>query len=227
MIKQIFILFILLPIGILAQFPSKDTATQKKPMLTKVYDQVEIIPNFQWRYKIALKRVRRVYPLALEAARVIDSLNQVLEHTKGKGKRRRIERNTKKKLDEEFKFMIKDLYQSEGRVLTKLIYRESGMTVRDILKEYRSGFSAFMYSTMAGFFNQELDMEYHPENNSDDYIIECVIRDIQLGKVDFNPYVKGMTKSEYKISMKEYRQDKRAHRKEARKEKRKKKKKLN
>lgn len=215
--KYLLFIFLIVSLHLSAQFPEKDTSNYSDSMLTKVYGSVRIIPNFQWRYQIALKRVRRVYPMALEAARVIDSLNVILEETHKKRKRKKIEKNANQKLKEEFKFMVKDLYQSEGRVLTKLIFRETGMTVRQILNKYRSNFTGMIYSTMAGFFNQDLDAMYQPQSNTDDYIIECVIRDIQSGKVAFDPTIKGMSKDEYKQSMKEYRQNKRANRKKNRK----------
>lgn len=219
--RFILILFLFSPTWSSAQFPEKNVPKDTTTTLTKVYKSVSVIPNFEWRYQRALHQVRKVYPIALASARIIDSLNMILEDTHRKGKRNRIERRTNKKLKQEFRFIIKDLYQSEGRVLTKLVYRETGLTVRQILNKYRGNFTGFMYSTMAGFFNQNLDAVYQPDDNTNDFIIECVIQDIKHGKVAFDPHVDRMSKSEYKTSMNEYHHSKKENRKKARKQKRK------
>ena len=167
----------------------------------QVYEGFDLPSDFKAQYRNALRRVRKVYPLALEAARLIDSLENELEGIDKSRKQRKLVRNTKKELKEDFKYLLKDLYISEGRVLTKLIYRETGMTASEIISKYKNGFEATLYSGMAGIFEQDLDAVYYPKE--EDFVIECVINDINSGKVAFDPSFLIVDKEEFKKSKKE------------------------
>ncbi|PKR81111.1 hypothetical protein CW751_05885 [Brumimicrobium salinarum] len=178
--------------------------------------------DFNRQYRIALRRVRRVYPLVLEAARIIDSLDQELESIEKNRKKKKLMRKTHKALKDDFKYLLKDLYISEGKVLTKLIHRETGMTVAEIIKKYKNGFQSSLYTGLAGFFDQELDVKYKP--NTDDFVLECVVQDILQGNVDFDPDFEKIDKEQHKINQKEYRAQKKKTRKRLRKQKREKRK---
>lgn len=180
----------------------------------QVYESFNVPANFQGEYRIALRRVKKVYPLALYAAEVIDSLDREMEKLNKRRKQNRVVRQTKKSLMDEFKFVIRDLYVSEGQILTKLIYRETGMTVREIIKSYKNGFEAFVYDGMASLFEQNLDAKYYPQ--TEDFVIECVVQDLLSGKVPFDPTFETMDKKEFKQSKKEARQRRRENRRQLR-----------
>lgn len=179
----------------------------------QIYEGLDVPSDFHNQYRNALRRVRRVYPLALEAARVIDSLENELQNIDKNRQQRKLMRQTQKSLKNDFKFLMKDLYISEGKVLTKLIYRETGMTVTEIISKYKNGVEATLYSGMAGFFEQDLDAKYYPK--TEDFILECVITDIKSGKVAFDPNFVIVSKTEFKeqkekdkIRSKEYKRNK-------------------
>lgn len=175
----------------------------------QVYSGFTIPRNFDAKYRRALRQVRRVYPIALETDRVIDSMENALKNAKNNRERRRIKKQVKKQLQDQFEYNIKDLYRSEGRVLMKLINRETGKTVKQILNKYSGGLTSFFYSGIASVFDQDLESVYHP--NKEDFVVECVIQDIKAGRVAFNPDFHRMTKEMYKKRMKEYRERKRNH----------------
>lgn len=186
-----------------SQHDKNDTLVER----LQVYEGVNVSNTFNLDYQITLRRAKRVYPLALEAARIIDSIEMEIDNSKNKREVRKIRKNTKKTVKEDFKFLLKDLYVSEGKVLTKLVYRETGMTVNEIIKKYGNNFQAVFYSGMAGLFEQDLNATYSPEG--EDFVLECVVRDLISGKVPFDSELKTMDKQEYKESMKSYRQSKR------------------
>ncbi|WP_317045796.1 DUF4294 domain-containing protein [Brumimicrobium salinarum] len=200
------------------QKDEKDTTIQR----LQVYEEFNMPQDFNRQYRIALRRVRRVYPLVLEAARIIDSLDQELESIEKNRKKKKLMRKTHKALKDDFKYLLKDLYISEGKVLTKLIHRETGMTVAEIIKKYKNGFQSSLYTGLAGFFDQELDVKYKP--NTDDFVLECVVQDILQGNVDFDPDFEKIDKEQHKINQKEYRAQKKKTRKRLRKQKREKRK---
>lgn len=172
----------------------------------QVYESFDVPSDFKNQYRNALRRVRRVYPLALEASRVIDSLDNELADINKNRKQNKMMRKAHKSLKADFKFLLRDLYVSEGIVLTKLIYRETGMTVTEIIAKYKSGMQASIYTGLAGFFEQDLDAVYYP--NTEDFVIECVVNDIKSGKVDFDPTFDILSKEEFKKEKKEYKESK-------------------
>lgn len=180
----------------------------------QVYESFDVPSDFKSQYRNALRRVRRVYPLALEAARVIDSLDNELAGINKNRKQNKMMRKAHRSLKDDFKFLLRDLYVSEGIVLTKLIYRETGMTVTEIIAKYKSGMQASIYTGLAGFFEQDLDAMYYP--NTEDFVIECVVNDIKSGKVDFDPTFDILSKEEFKKEKKEYKQRKKQNKEKMR-----------
>ena len=87
----------------------------------------------------------------------------------------------------------------------KLVYRETGMTVNEIIKKYRGGVQNTIYTGMAKLWGQDLNATYDP--NGEDWITEVVINDIETGKISFDKEMKKLDKAGYKESMIEYRQD--------------------
>jgi len=176
-------------------------------------------------YAYELKRVQKLYPYALYAAEILHELDDELAAMDKKRQIKKTSKETQSKLFDEFNYMIKDLYRSEGKLLMKLIHRETGMTVDEIIRRYRGKLQATVYTGMAKMFEQDLTVRYDPSGK--DKLTEKVIQDIQNEAVYFDPTYKKVTKEEYKEGMKEYRtskkeirQEKRERKKDERKEKR-------
>lgn len=170
------------------------------------YDEIQLPRNYKSAYRTALRRVRKVYPLALHAAYIVDSLDAEIEKLDKKRLQKKVSREAHKELKGDFKFLLKDMYVSEGIVLSKLIYRETGMTVEEIITKYRNGTQASFYTAMASLFDQELSAKYDPDG--EDFILECVIRDIESGKVKFDNSFRKIKKEEFKSQKKEDRKRK-------------------
>lgn len=176
-------------------------------------------------YAFYLKRVQKLYPYALYAAEIIHELDDEIATLDKKRHVKKTSKEKQKQLFDEFNYMIKDLYTSEGQLLMKLIYRETGMTVDEIIRTYRGKLQATVYTGMAKMFEQDLKITYDPKGK--DRLIEKIIQDIQNEAVYFDPTYKKVTKSDYKEGMKTYRNDKKEARKknkQLKKEKRKSKK---
>lgn len=221
MLRTLFIVFLLTSLNISAQ--KEAIYADTLDMLYKEFDEVPLIKDFNRKYRTALRRIRRVYPLALHAAKVIDSLEQEVAGLDKNRKKKKVARQTHRELKNDFKYLLKSLYVSEGVVLSKLIYRETGMTVQEIINTYKSGTQAVLYTSLANLFDQELDATYDPDK--EDFVLECVIRDIKSGKVDFDPDFDIMNRDEYKEDQAAYKERKRESTKKARKRKRAKRKK--
>jgi hypothetical protein len=68
---------------------------------------------------------------------------------------------------------------NQGRILIKLIDRETGNTSYDLVKQLRGSFSAFMWQSLARLFGSNLKSEYDP--TGEDRLIEVAIKQIEAG----------------------------------------------
>jgi len=121
------------------------------------------------------KKVLKTYPYATMAAEKLTDLNRDLLRIKRKHKRKKYIKKMQKYMQGEFTDQLKKLTRTEGRILIKLVYRQTGISVFNLIKDYRSGWKAFWYQTVARLFKLSLKKEYHPEISGKDFIIEDTI----------------------------------------------------
>ena len=135
------------------------------------------LSDFQARrnYYILMKKVGRVYPYVREAAMRMDSVNMKLEGIERKRQRRKYTKSYQKYLEERFEPELRKLTRSEGQILSKLIYRETNISVYEIIKTYRNGLSARLWSMTAWWYDIDLKRPYDPENDSEDRLIENIL----------------------------------------------------
>ena len=84
------------------------------------------------------------------------------------------------KLKKNYEESLKKLTMSEGKILVKLIYRETSLTTYNIVKSYRGRFNAFFWQTMAKLWNNDLKTIYDPSTVREDYLIENIINEEKL-----------------------------------------------
>ena len=128
------------------------------------------------RYYILRRKTIKVYPYAKLASERLVELNDSLSKIKSKRKRKRYTRHVQKYIEGEFSDELKKLTRTEGQILVKLIYRQTGSTAFNLVKELRSGWRAFWYNTTAKLFDINIKEEYHPEEIHEDYLIEDILQ---------------------------------------------------
>lgn len=183
----------------------------------KELDEAVIDPDFQNKYNATLRRMRRVYPLALEAARIVKELDVELAQVESKRKKRKITKVYSKELKENYLYAIKDLYIEEGVLLMKLVHRETNKTVTEIIASYRGKIKSEFYDQIGRIWKQDLDAKYDAKK---EWITEMIIRQINSNEISFDFTLKKPSKEEYKNAMKVYRADKKIARKLIRQRKR-------
>ncbi len=128
------------------------------------------------RYYILRRKTIKVYPYAKLASERLVELNDSLGKIKSNRKRQKYTRHVQKYIEEEFSEELKKLTRTEGQILVKLIYRQTGDTAFNLVKELRSGWRAFWYNTTAKMFKISIKEEYHPEGIHEDYLIEDILQ---------------------------------------------------
>ncbi len=122
--------------------------------------------------------VKKVYPYAKTASNKLKMYNKELEKVKSKRKKRKLMKQREKALKEEFEDVIKKMSQTSGRVLVKLIDRETGESTYEIIKEMRGGFKAFVYQGVGKLYGADLKARYNPKTNEEDEMIERVVQSL-------------------------------------------------
>lgn len=174
----------------------QDTVAQK-------LQQIDIhTREYQKKYNKQLSRIRKVYPLALHAAELVRQFDEDLEGIDSKRQQKKYGKHAHEMLKDDYTFAIRDLYVEEGILLMKLIHRETGLTVAEIIRKYRGKVRSDIYDGLGKLWDQDLDVKYDPTGV--DKITEAVIQDIKKEKVTFDDTPHLVTKEEYKVSRKAY-----------------------
>jgi len=124
--------------------------------------------------------VKKVYPYAILAAAKLKEYDIVLEKMPTERLKKAYIRVCERDLKHEFEDELKDLSISQGRVLMKLIDRETGKTTYEIVKQMRGGFQAVMWQAIARLFGNNMKDGYDREG--EDIMIERAIKLVEAGQ---------------------------------------------
>ena len=103
-----------------------------------------------------------------------------LEDEKATARKRqfkKFKKNRKQELMNEFEKELRDLKVSEGKVLVKMINRDTGSNFYDLIKEYNSGMKAWIYNIAANRYDYDLKEPYDP-NSKDNRMLELAIKQV-------------------------------------------------
>jgi len=117
------------------------------------------------------------YPYARKAAFIINDINYKLAAIPDKSDRKKYIKTREKEIKKEFGDPITNLSVYQGKVLMKLINRQTGNNCYEILKEYKGGFNARVFQTVAFVFGSNLKQAYDPQN--EDQQIENIVREVE------------------------------------------------
>ena len=127
-------------------------------------------------YLILRNRTLKVYPYAKLASDRLKRLNQRINSIKNNSSKRRYTKRIEKFIYSEFEEELKKLSRSQGRILIKLVHRQTGTTTHDLVKELRNGWRAFIYQTTASLFDLTLKDTFDPKVNREDFMIEDILQ---------------------------------------------------
>jgi len=139
----------------------------------------------QARHDKLTRNVVKVYPYARITAKLLDEYERDLEQIQMERDKDLYVKLAEAELRAEFEEEVKDLTISQGRVLIKLIDRETGRTSYDLVKELKGGFQAWLWQGVATLFGNDLKDDYDAQG--DDALIESVVRRIENGELATEP----------------------------------------
>ena len=104
------------------------------------------------KYAKLVRNVKKVLPYAKIARTKLMLIESEVEKIPNEAERKEFIKHAEKSLKEDFQDEITNLTMSQGRILIKLIDRETGNTSYALIKELRGSFSAFLYQSIARLF---------------------------------------------------------------------------
>lgn len=134
-------------------------------------------------YNRLVYHVKKVYPYAMLASEKLEEFNEEMEKIPTEKGRKAYLRKAEKQLQDEFGPELKELTFTQGKILIKLIHRQTGSSSFELVKELRGKFNAFIWQTMASIFGYDLKTIYDPVHDPQDQVIERIVLAIEDGNL--------------------------------------------
>jgi len=117
------------------------------------------------------------YPYAKAASRIMNDINKRLVNVTDSKARKAIIHSREKELKKEFTEKLTQLSVYQGKVLMKLIYRETGNNCYEIIEDYKGFINAAFWQTLAVLFGSNLKQKYDAVEKDAD--MEKIVRDVE------------------------------------------------
>ena len=203
--QAIILFFLLTGVQAYAQHDSvrvkKDTMPDRFYLLQKVNRNGETLPEMEikevdirpprkrtigetfqyWKYERLANNVRIVYPYAVIVRKKLSDVNAELEKINGDKERKEYIKGIEKQVFKDYEASMRDLTMTQGKILIKLIDRETKNTSYELIREYRGKFTAAFWQGIARICGTNLKDEYDPEG--DDALIEKIVNEIEAGRL--------------------------------------------
>jgi len=152
-------------------------------MTYRVMDQVFVSAKMSKEQRKANREWTRLrnavyvtYPYAMKASAIINDVNRHLAGVTDEQKRKKYLSLREKELKKEFTAPLTNLSVYQGKIFMKLINRQTKNTCYELVKEYRGGFSARFWQTLAWVFGGSLKQNYDP--NGEDAEMESIVQEV-------------------------------------------------
>ncbi len=130
-------------------------------------------PEYEKRYQKLVRDVKKALPYAKMAGFRFQMMEQNLQLLPTDKARKEYLKRTETAIKDQFMDDLINLTKSQGKILIKLIHRETGKDTYTLLKEYRGNFTAMYWQGLAKVFSADLKNEYNPV---EDWQIEQIIK---------------------------------------------------
>ena len=153
----------------------------------KLY-KIVIFPERKFKNKRQKKRydkltfnVKKVYPYAVIIGNFYREIEQDLAHIPGKRDQKKYVKTKEKELRAEFEEALVNLTFTQGRLLIKLVDRQTDHTTFEVVEQFKGEMNAYFWQSIARIFGSNLKTEY--DKNEEDKMIEEIIAKIENGQI--------------------------------------------
>ena len=135
----------------------------------------------QQAYNRMVRNVKRTLPIAKEVNRAIIETYEYLQTLPDEKARQKHLNQVEKGVKEQYTPRLKKLSFSQGKLLIKVINRETNSSSYELVKAFLGPFKAGFYQAFASIFGASLKKEYHPEG--EDAMIEQIVLLVESGQI--------------------------------------------
>ncbi|MEA2041625.1 MAG: DUF4294 domain-containing protein [Bacteroidota bacterium] len=133
------------------------------------------------RYNRLVRNVKKVYPYSQIIKQIFYETELTLLTLETEKARRKYIKRKEKELKKEFEKDIRHMTYSQGRILIRLVDRETGHTTYDIVKHFKGNISAIFWQSIARLFSTNLKYDY--DKSGDEKWIEEIVARIENGQL--------------------------------------------
>jgi hypothetical protein len=133
------------------------------------------------KYQRMVYNLKKVYPYALIVRGKLEEINNDLMKIPDDNGRKQYIRQMQKNIFGEYEDDVRDMTITQGKLLIKLIDRETHNTSYQLIQQYRGNFTAAFWQAIARIFGTNLKDQYDPYGS--DIIMEIIIQEIEAGKL--------------------------------------------
>ncbi len=165
---------------VMGKIEDGDTSLFVKVKPIKIFPPRKFANKRQYRrYNRLTRKVQKMYPYALEVKRIFHETELVLMTMDDEKEKRKYLKKAEKKLKADFEDDIRGMTFSEGRILIKLIDRETGHTSYELIQHFKGNVSAMFWQSVARMFSTNLKYDY--DAKGEDEWIEEIVAKIENG----------------------------------------------
>lgn len=166
-----------------------ETETQDTLMMM-VFNPIRVYPRERFRnkkdeefYWKTVRDIKKTLPYAkLISATLLETYEYMGTYRNEKEKRAYMVQ-FEKQIFKQYKPVMKKMTKNQGKMLIKLIYRETNQDSYHIIKAFLGSFRAGFWQTFGKFFGVSLKQGYHPNKNKDDAMIERICTRVEQGTI--------------------------------------------
>ena len=159
-----------------------DTMPQMNIEEVEIYASPKFKKKKQARkYSRLVKNVKKVYPYAKYIKIKLDEVNAHIVNLETEKEKRKYVRSVQKEMMDQFEDDVKHMTFSQGKILIKLVDRETGETSYQWLKELKGDLFAGFWQTVARIFSYDLKAEF--SSTQEDILIEQIVKMIDAGLI--------------------------------------------
>jgi hypothetical protein len=124
--------------------------------------------------------LKKIYPYVVQTKSLVDNMNAKLATITDKGERKKLIKTTEKALFQQFEKDIRNMSTSQGKLLLKLIARETNQSAYELIKTYKGTLPATFWYGVGLLFKEDLKMKY--DSLAADSALEKVVKRYKQGK---------------------------------------------
>lgn len=159
-------------------------------LLRLVFNPIIVYPAERFKnakereeYNKLVRDVKKTLPYAKLINSTLQETYEYIQTFETHEERERYLREFEKNVFKQYKPEMKKLTKNQGKVLIKLIYRETNQSSYYIIKAFMGTFRAGFWQTFGRFFGVNMRNGYHPESNKQDALIERITVRVEQGQI--------------------------------------------